>query len=171
MDLMLKGKAAIVGGRQQGLGRACAGARRRRGERRDLQPFANRNRKSRAGNPQPTGVDVLAFAGDLDHHDTIRGLVAAAADRFGRLDILVNNSGGPPLADAHDATEEQWATAVQRSLLLRAHVPRSPAASEAKRRRPHHQHPREHGLPADPEARPFRCDAHGRGRVREEPRR
>ena len=61
-----------------------------------------------------TGVDVLAFAGDLDHHDTIRGLVAAAADRFGRLDVLVNNSGGPPLADAHDATEEQWATAVQR---------------------------------------------------------
>ena len=71
-----------------------------------------------------TGVDVLAFAGDLDHHDTIRGLVAAAADRFGRLDILINNSGGPPLADAHDATEEQWATAVQRSLLFFARMSR-----------------------------------------------
>ena len=45
-------------------------------------------------------------------------------ERFGRLDILVNNSGGPPLARAHDATEEQWATAVQRSLLFFARMSR-----------------------------------------------
>ena len=45
-----------------------------------------------------TGVDVLAFAGDLDRHETIRSLIAATVERFGRLDILVNNSGGPPLA-------------------------------------------------------------------------
>ena len=67
---------------------------------------------------------MLAFAGDLDQHETIRKLVASAAERFGRLDVLVNNSGGPPLADARDATEEQWATAVQRSLLFFARMAR-----------------------------------------------
>ena len=44
--------------------------------------------------------------------------------RFGRLDVLVSNSGGPPLARAVNATEEQWATAVQRSLLFFARMAR-----------------------------------------------
>ena len=61
---------------------------------------------------------------DLDRPETIRDLVAATVGRFGRLDILVNNSGGPPLARAHTATEEQWATAVQRSLLFFARMSR-----------------------------------------------
>src|SRR5438445_7856242 len=69
-------------------------------------------------------ADVLAFAGDLDRPQTVRDLVAATVGRFGRLDILVNNSGGPPLARAHTATEEQWATALQRSLLFFARMSR-----------------------------------------------
>ncbi|PYN92738.1 MAG: 3-oxoacyl-ACP reductase, partial [Candidatus Rokuibacteriota bacterium] len=71
-----------------------------------------------------TGADVLAFPGDLDRHDTVRDLIAATVGRFGRIDIMVNNSGGPPLARAHDATEEQWAIAVQRSLLFFARMSR-----------------------------------------------
>ncbi|MGZ5174257.1 MAG: SDR family oxidoreductase [Burkholderiales bacterium] len=125
MDLMLKGKVAIVGGASKGLGRACAQALAEEGvnvavcsrSRPDLEKAAQEIHDS-------TGVDVLVFPGDLDRQDTIRDLIAATVDRFGRLDILVNNSGGPPLADAHDATEEQWATAVQRSLLFFARMSR-----------------------------------------------
>src|SRR6266571_3799257 len=69
-------------------------------------------------------AEVLAFPGDLDRHDTVRDLIAATVGRFGRIDIMVNNSGGPPLARAHDATEEQWAIAVQRSLLFFARMSR-----------------------------------------------
>jgi 3-oxoacyl-[acyl-carrier protein] reductase len=71
-----------------------------------------------------SGREVFAFAGDLDRQETIRDLVAATVERFGRLDVMVNNSGGPPLARAHNATEEQWATAVQRSLLFFARMSR-----------------------------------------------
>jgi 3-oxoacyl-[acyl-carrier protein] reductase len=71
-----------------------------------------------------TRADVLAFAGDLDRADVVHDLVAATVSRFGRLDIMINNSGGPPLARAHNATEEQWATAVQRSLLFFARMSR-----------------------------------------------
>jgi len=67
---------------------------------------------------------VLVFAGDLDRPETIRDLIAATVDRFGHLDILVNNSGGPPLAQAQTATDEEWATAVQRSLFFFARMSR-----------------------------------------------
>jgi 3-oxoacyl-[acyl-carrier protein] reductase len=125
MDLMLKGKAAIVGGASKGLGRACALALAEEGvnvamcsrSQADLDKAAKEVRES-------TGVEVLAFAGDLEREDTIKALVAAAAERFGRLDILVNNSGGPPLTDAQNATEELWHIAVQRSLLFFARMSR-----------------------------------------------
>jgi 3-oxoacyl-[acyl-carrier protein] reductase len=123
MDLMLKGKVAIVGGASQGLGRASAQVLAEEGAHVAICSRSQEKIEKAAQEIRgTTGAEVLAFAGDLDHHDTIRSLVAAAVERFGRLDVLVNNSGGPPLADAHDATEEQWATAVQRSLLFFARM-------------------------------------------------
>jgi 3-oxoacyl-[acyl-carrier protein] reductase len=123
MDLELTGKVAIVGGASKGLGRACAQALAEEGaavalcsrSKPDLDKTAQEIRDA-------TGREVLPFPGDLDRPETIRDLVAAAVARFGRLDVLVNNSGGPPLARAHNATEEQWATAVQRSLLFFARM-------------------------------------------------
>ena len=125
MDLELKDKVAIVGGASKGLGRACAEVLAEEGVKvalcsRTQAELERTAQEIRDG----TGTDVLAFAGDLDHHDTIRALIAAAVSRFGRLDILVNNSGGPPLARAASATEEQWATALQRSLLFFARMSR-----------------------------------------------
>jgi len=125
MDLGLKGKVAIVGGASKGLGRACAEVLAEEGVKvalcsRTQAELERTAQEIRDG----TGTDVLAFAGDLDHHDTIRALIAASVGRFGRLDILVNNSGGPPLARAASATEEQWATALQRSLLFFARMSR-----------------------------------------------
>ena len=123
MDLELTDKVAIVGGASKGLGRACAEVLAEEGcrvaicsrSRDDLEKAAKDIRSA-------TGRDVLAFAGDLDRPETIRALVAATAERFGRIDILVNNSGGPPLAQAQSASEEQWATAVERSLFFFARM-------------------------------------------------
>ena len=125
MDLELTGKVAIVGGASKGLGRACAQVLAQEGAtvalcsrtQKDLDRAAQEIRDT-------TGRDALAFAGDLDRPETIRDFIAATVQRFGRVDILVNNSGGPPLARAHNATEEQWATALQRSLLFFARMSR-----------------------------------------------
>ncbi len=73
MDLMLKGKVAIVGGASKGLGRACAEALAGEGANivmcsrssPDLEKAAEEIRNA-------TGVQVLPFAGDLDRHETIR---------------------------------------------------------------------------------------------------
>jgi 3-oxoacyl-[acyl-carrier protein] reductase len=125
MDLELEGKVAVVGGASKGLGRACAQVLAEEGAKVALcsrsQGELEKAAQEIRGN---TGGDVLAFAGDLDRPETIRDLIAETVARFGRLDILVNNSGGPPLARAHNATEEQWATAVQRSLLFFARMSR-----------------------------------------------
>lgn len=125
MDLELKGRVAIVGGASKGLGRACAQALAEEGANvmlcsrstGDVEKAAQEIRES-------TGTQATAFAGDLEKPEVIRDLVATTVAKLGRLDVLVSNSGGPPLATARDATEEQWATAVQRSLLFFARMAR-----------------------------------------------
>lgn len=119
MDLGLKDKVAIIGGASKGLGKACAQVLAQEGANvvmcsrtaKDLERAALEIKEI-------TGSDPLTYAGDLECHDTIRALVATAVEHFGRLDVLVNNSGGPPLARAATASEEQWTTALQRSLLF-----------------------------------------------------
>ena len=64
------------------------------------------------------------FAGDLDKNEVIQDLINQTVSHYGQLDIMVNNSGGPPLARSVNATEEQWETAVQRSLFFFARMSR-----------------------------------------------
>ena len=55
---------------------------------------------------------VMRFvAADVAHIDDIRRLMDTAVAEFGRIDILVNNTGtlgDPPLVDTHDLTEQYW---------------------------------------------------------------
>ena len=119
MDLGLNGKVAIIGGASKGLGRACAQVLAEEGAKvaicsrtaADLEQAASEIRES-------TGAEVLAYPADLDRLENITGLISAALEQFGGIDVLVNNSGGPPLARSSTATEEQWETAVQRSLIF-----------------------------------------------------
>ena len=125
MDLELTGKVAIVGGASKGLGRACADVLAEEGSAVALCSRTGADLERAAAEIRgKTGAEVLTFAGDLDRAETIRSLVAATVERFGRLDVLVSNSGGPPLARAASATEEQWSTAVERSLLFFARMAR-----------------------------------------------
>src|SRR5262249_30867640 len=98
MDLELKGKVAVVGGGSKGLGRACAEVLAEEGAKVAICSRTGAELERAAQEIRDrTGAEVLTRAGDLDQHQTIRDLIAGVVDRFGRLDILVNNSGGPPL--------------------------------------------------------------------------
>ncbi|MFB3098076.1 MAG: SDR family NAD(P)-dependent oxidoreductase, partial [Dehalococcoidia bacterium] len=119
MDLELKGKVAIIGGASKGLGRACAEVLAEEGVRVTICSRTKDDLEKAAAEIRDTyGAEVLVFAGDLDRNDVIQDLVATTVSHFGQLDIMDNNSGGPPLARSSDATEEQWETAVQRSLFF-----------------------------------------------------
>ena len=119
MDLGLKGRVAIVGGGSQGLGRACADSLAQEGANlvicsRNAEVLDQAAGEIRAA----SGVDVLAVAGDLSLLEDIQTLVKRAAGHFGRLDILVNNSGGPPAGRAADTTEAVWHQAIDMALLF-----------------------------------------------------
>src|SRR5215813_4347438 len=125
MDLELQDKVAIVGGASKGLGKACAEVLAQEGVKLAICSRTKADLEQAAKEIRDTcGAEILVFAGDLDQYDTIRDLITTTVDRFGGLDIMVNNSGGPPLARAYNATEELWATAVQRSLLFFARMSR-----------------------------------------------
>ncbi len=123
MDLELKGKVAIIGGASKGLGRACAEVLAEEGARIVICSRTKEDLETAAAEIRDIhGAEVMVFAGDLDRNDVIQDLVASTVSHFGQLDIMINNSGGPPLARSSNATEEQWETAVQRSLFFFARM-------------------------------------------------
>jgi len=125
MDLELQHKVVIIGGASKGLGRACAEVLAEEGARLAMCSRTQADLDHAAAEiREATGVEVMTFAGDLDHVETIQKLIATTVAHFGRLDIMVNNSGGPPLARAANATEAQWETAAQRSLFFFARMSR-----------------------------------------------
>ena len=117
MDLGLTGRVAIIGGSSKGLGRACAFSLAREGTNvaissrgvKDLEATAQEIRAA-------TGVQVLAVPGDLSRLADIQDLFRRTVDHFGRLDIVVCNSGGPPEGRAVDTNEETWERALQMAL-------------------------------------------------------
>jgi len=60
---------------------------------------------------------VLAIAGDIADPEFPKHLFNEAQERFKTIDILVNNSGGPPAGEALSLTEEQWLGAINGNLL------------------------------------------------------
>lgn len=119
MDLGLKDRVAIIGGGSKGLGRACADSMAQEGANLVICS-RNADELERAAKEinAASGVEVLAVAGDLSQLSDIQALVKKTVDRFGRLDILVNNSGGPPAGRAADITEEVWHQSIEMALMF-----------------------------------------------------
>ncbi len=74
------------------------------------------------------GAPALAVPGDVTVQADVDRLVQATLDRFGRIDILVTNAGGPPGGEFMALGLEQWEAACQLTLLsavrlVRAVVP------------------------------------------------
>lgn len=118
MDTGLNGKAAIVGGASRGIGRAIALALAREGCRVAL--CARREEPLRAAAAAihaETGVQTLPVVCDMARYDDIKAAVDQAAGTFGRLDIVVNNAGGPPTGTFDSLDENVWRQALDQNLL------------------------------------------------------
>ncbi|HIM49899.1 MAG: 3-oxoacyl-ACP reductase [Chloroflexi bacterium] len=117
MDLGLKGRVAVVGGGSRGLGKACALSLAREGANvaicsRGVESLEAAAKEIRS----TTGAEVLAVPADLSRLADIRDLLQKTVDHFGRLDVVVCNSGGPPEGRAVDTSEETWDQAIQMAL-------------------------------------------------------
>jgi len=114
MDLGLDGKVALVTASSKGLGRATALALSEEGAR--LVICARGEEALRDAERAMPG-ETLAIVADVTERETPQRLVEAAAERFGGLDVLVANAGGPPPARALDVDDASVAAAVEANLL------------------------------------------------------
>ncbi len=118
MDLRLKNKVVLVTAASRGLG--AASARRFAEEGARVAITARHPEKLTAlahTLTQETGAEVLPVAGDVTQPDDIEQMVQSTVERWGRLDVLVTNAGGPAAGKFLDLKIEQWEAAVQLSLL------------------------------------------------------
>jgi 3-oxoacyl-[acyl-carrier protein] reductase len=116
MDTGLQGRTAIVPGSSSGLGLAVA--RTLAAEGANVVLAGRRGELVRAEAAKlPSAVGVEA---DLADPDAPATLVAEAEQRFGPVDVLVLNGGGPPPGTAAEFTPEQFAAAV--NLLVQPHL-------------------------------------------------
>jgi NAD(P)-dependent dehydrogenase (short-subunit alcohol dehydrogenase family) len=99
----LEGKVAIVTGAASGIGRATALLFEARGARviaEDINPAVEELSKGNEG--------ILPFVGDVASEDCAKRVVALAIERFGKLDILVNNAATIKYTRVLDLSLEEW---------------------------------------------------------------
>lgn len=134
MDLALKGKVAVVGGSSEGIGYAIAHLLAAEGA--SVAVVARRKDNLDAAAKrigEETGAQVHVVQADIRKAEDCQRIVAQAIERFGRLDVLVNNDGAPPLGRLEEFDDAAWAAAIDRNLmsvvrLSRAAVPHLRAA-------------------------------------------
>lgn len=113
--------AIVTGaGSASGIGFACA---------RQLAPAhtlviaaTSRRIDERVDELSRTGADAIGFVGDLSDSSVAQRLVNSAVDRWGRIDVLINNAGmmattgSEEQSPAEHTSDEQWRAAVSRNL-------------------------------------------------------
>jgi len=130
VDLQLAGQVAMLAASSKGIGRACAIGLAREGVKVSIC--------SRSGDDlarvadeihEEAGAEVLAVPTDLTSADEIQRWVDQTIERFGGVDILVTNAGGPPHGVWENfLSDEPWQQAFELNLLstirmIRAVVP------------------------------------------------
>jgi 3-oxoacyl-[acyl-carrier protein] reductase len=125
MDLGLKGKVALVAGASRGLGFAVAQALAREGA---LVSIASRDAGAIQSAASQLGPDVMATALDVRSAEGIQKWAQGTVKRFGGIDLLFTNSGGPPAGPTISFDDAMWQDAVDLLLfstlrMVRAAVP------------------------------------------------
>jgi 3-oxoacyl-[acyl-carrier protein] reductase len=118
VDLSLKGKSALVGGASQGIGYAIARLLAAEGARvamvaRKEEPLEAAARQI----AQDTGSETVPIAADIRRADECARIVQSTLERFGHVDVLVNNDGAPPLGTLDSFDDAAWSRAVEQNLM------------------------------------------------------
>jgi len=125
MDLGLKGKVAMVAGASRGLGYAVAEALAREGA---LVSISSSNQASIDEAAQRLGGDAMGSVVDVRNGDHIAAWGRKTIERFGGVDLLFTNGGGPPAGAAVAFDDAAWQNAADLLLfsairMVRAAVP------------------------------------------------
>ncbi len=128
MDLGLKGKVAFVAASSRGLGAAIAEGLAAEGAHIVCCARTAEIHEKAAALASRYKVDALGIEADVSLPADVTRAVDATIKRFGQIDILVTNAGGPPPGPFESHTPEAWDTAIALNLssvvnLVRATLP------------------------------------------------
>lgn len=112
MDFGLSGRTAIVCGASSGMGLAIAEALAAEGA--NVAMLARRRELLQR---EAERIGALAVRGDVTNPADLKRLVDRTLEAFGGIDVIVNNSGGPPRNSALEMTDDQIETAIELLLL------------------------------------------------------
>ena len=119
--MRLEGQVALVTGGGTGIGRGISLAFAREGARVAVNYAKSRERAEDAVRRiTESGGQAVALQADVTREADVRRLVAAVVDRWGRLDVLVNNAGWTkrtPHADLEALTDEVWRKTLDTNLI------------------------------------------------------
>jgi 3-oxoacyl-[acyl-carrier protein] reductase len=127
----MPGVAIITGaGSTDGIGFACAQRLHARG----LQLIITSTTERIQQRARELGPDVVSLAGDLTDLEHVKQVVAVALERFGRIDVLINNAGMTSVSDPDSCaaidslSDEQWHHSIARNLDTAFYLTRAVAA-------------------------------------------
>jgi 3-oxoacyl-[acyl-carrier protein] reductase len=128
VDLGIEGRVALVTASSRGLGRASAEALAAEGVRVVVSARGAESLDQTETELRAAGAEVFGVVADVTDPEVPERLVEAAVERFGQIDIVVANAGGPPPGRALDVDDDAIRTAVEANLLsavrlVRASVP------------------------------------------------
>lgn len=132
MDFGLKGKIALVTAASRGLGRAIAEKLAEEGARVAIcSRDGERIQQAAAEIADATGTDVVSFEADVSKSEDIERAVRETVSRWGKIDILLCNAGGPPGGKLESFDDAAWQKAFETNLLsvvrlIRATLPHMP---------------------------------------------
>jgi 3-oxoacyl-[acyl-carrier protein] reductase len=116
------------------LGRAIAEGLAAEGARLVLCSRSPEAIESAAASLNTSGCEALGVAADVGRAEDTERVVKQALDRWGHIDILVTNAGGPPSGAAAGLTDGQWESAVQTLLLSAVRLSRAVIPTMQKQR-------------------------------------
>jgi len=116
-NVTLGDKVTLITGASQGLGRALALAFAEEGARVVVNARSDESVRPVAGEVEGAGAEVLAVAADVSREAEVERLVRETVERFGRIDVLVNNAGllGPRVG-VEDYPEDEWRRVIDANL-------------------------------------------------------
>jgi len=121
MDLGLAGRVAVVTAASKGLGRATAQALAAEG----AKVLLNARSEDVLEELAASMDDAAVVAGDITDPELPARLVEAAVERWGRLDVVVANAGGPPTGRALEVDDDQILDAVGANMLASVRLARA----------------------------------------------
>lgn len=117
MDLQLNDKVALVTAASKGLGKAAAYELAKEGAKVAMCARSQQLETTASEIWAKTRAEILPVRADVTKQDQVEHLVKATMQKFGRIDILIINAGGPKPGGFLDLEVNDWETAIQLTLM------------------------------------------------------